>query len=851
MGRYIIILLVTLLSIPCEAQQMMGVPFFKNITAREYNAHNRNFDILCDKYGYTFVANFEGLLVYDNVKWHIVHTPGISRVIDLSRDKDGKVWFSGINAKGYVESIEGDSIHVKYVQTDKEGTAFIHERMNEINSHVDRWNNIEVYHRLKISNDRTLLATATAGVIAINQKGEKVWEINEKNGLCSNSITKLAYDGKGSVWGATDNGLFRISVSEIYSHFDEHEGLSGQVTSIAMAQEKLFVGTLQGLFMLEDGLFVKIEGIHQACWQLAETVRKNAIAATSDGVFAYGHSLHQLSTKMSLAILVENDDTFLSGELDGIYRRGYDGYEEKIDDINYTVQMQHDKRGGVWALTLGGEYYYLALGAKHFKQQKKGPFSLLFEFTDDKGKRWHTYENGEGLTTDNMDKDFAIWFEPFAKYSIQAMLINKDIAWIGGNFGLIRIDLLQSEKTKPIPPQIYMRSFTLDGQKLDITVTTDKHDPIGITRYSYRLHTNDPWSAWDDDPDIHFHNLAYGRYQLTIRCIDPYGQIAETRERYFRIPYPIYFRWYALLLYLILIGLLIISFFKYRTRQLKRRQQQLETVVNERTQELRLAQKELVRKEREATVGKLTKGLIDRILNPMNYINNFSHLTIGLTNELKGNLDEDEEKMTADIYDDCVDVIDMMKTNLEKIEQHGLSTTRILKAMEEMLKERSSKIESVDLTHLCQQNIEMLHNYYKEEIQQLGIQVEWQKPEQSISVDANAELLSKTIMSILANSVYAIRKKAEKNNHDLSAYQPVIRLNVVQEETPHIIFYDNGIGIEQSIIDKIFDPFFTTKPTAEASGVGLYLSQQIIQDFGGNITVKSEKDKYAEFTIAL
>ena len=50
-------------------------------------------------------------------------------------------------------------------------------------------------------------------------------------------------------------------------------------------------------------------------------------------------------------------------------------------------------------------------------------------------------------------------------------------------------------------------------------------------------------------------------------------------------------------------------------------------------------------------------------------------------------------------------------------------------------------------------------------------------------------------------------------------------------------------------MDKIFDPFFTTKPTAEAPGVGLYLSQQILHDCGGTITVDSVKDEYTEFVI--
>jgi signal transduction histidine kinase len=62
---------------------------------------------------------------------------------------------------------------------------------------------------------------------------------------------------------------------------------------------------------------------------------------------------------------------------------------------------------------------------------------------------------------------------------------------------------------------------------------------------------------------------------------------------------------------------------------------------------------------------------------------------------------------------------------------------------------------------------------------------------------------------------------------------------------------DNGIGIESTIIDKIFDPFFTTKTTGEASGVGLYLSHEIIQDHGGNLSVESVKDEYSEFTFII
>ena len=90
----------------------MGIPFFRNYSAGQYDAHNRNFDVLCDDEGHTFFANFEGLLVYDHVHWTMVHTPDISRVVSLRKDADGAILFDGINLTGKVESFEGDSIRV-------------------------------------------------------------------------------------------------------------------------------------------------------------------------------------------------------------------------------------------------------------------------------------------------------------------------------------------------------------------------------------------------------------------------------------------------------------------------------------------------------------------------------------------------------------------------------------------------------------------------------------------------------------------------------------------------------------------------------------------------------------------
>ena len=197
------------------------------------------------------------------------------------------------------------------------------------------------------------------------------------------------------------------------------------------------------------------------------------------------------------------------------------------------------------------------------------------------------------------------------------------------------------------------------------------------------------------------------------------------------------------------------------------------------------------------------QGLIDRILNPLNYINNFSHLTSGLLKDLYQNLESVKELLDEDTSLDSVDVINMMRDNLEKIEEHGSNTTRVLKAMEEILRDRNRQLEKTELIGLCRKDMELLSSYYQKEITAMHIAVRTSLPDNPLFIDGNAEQLGKTIMSLLNNGMYAIAKKYGKK-----AYPAEIGLALESKDGQAVIrLYDNGVGIEQSILDKIFDPF--------------------------------------------
>ncbi|MDR1938436.1 MAG: HAMP domain-containing histidine kinase [Tannerellaceae bacterium] len=258
------------------------------------------------------------------------------------------------------------------------------------------------------------------------------------------------------------------------------------------------------------------------------------------------------------------------------------------------------------------------------------------------------------------------------------------------------------------------------------------------------------------------------------------------------------------------------------------------------------AQDELVRSERFTTVGQLTKGLVDRILNPLNYINNFAGLSIELIRDLEKNL-KNEAAPAKETYDETREVLGMISGNLAKIGEHGANTVRIVKAMEELLKDQKGKMVATDINNLCKVNIDVIAKLFAKEIEETQVQISFRGLTLSLMIDLNIEQMSKVLLHILKNSMYALLKKAAKET-----FTPELSVGLEKRDARiAITIHDNGTGLEDNIKDKIFEPFFTTKPTAEAAGTGLYISREVILNHKGTITVKSEKNQYCEFTITI
>ncbi len=925
--KYILICCALLFGVlPLRAQ---GLPFMRNYQPSEYNAHNQNFDILVDREeGVIYVANFEGLLYFDNAEWDIVHTPGISRVTTLFQDSTGKIWTGGYNFIGYLEynEISDANLHPLENLTDirgevseiweENGTIYFYMvdgntyRVNNDSWELIATNNskLPVYSKtnghsypegdaqvLPIADNFIVTSKDGQGVIVTDGQGNEYFSLNESNGLMNNDVTRMCYNGNGIVWGATRNGVFSLMMPSTYRQYTTTEGIA-MVLSMYVLNNQFYVGTRDGLLVKNGNVFERVEGVDFACWDL-DRIGDYLLAATADGVFRIRNGKVEHLTTAGTTAILPMDNGFYSGEFDGVYFNASGGKHIKMLDMENVTNMQIDNDGVFWLRNLYGQVGSISM--KEMNEGKKDltlskdlatfinyqgkvivmnatdlePFPYSdFSYVDDNGVLWLTDNEGKNLYAYKDDKrmvEIDHILAPLKNYAVRSLTMSDGLLWIGGTFGIVAVDLNQPDPLLTAENGLDICAFRLgndsiiyggyedapdallnlssNNRHLRISYALHFESLVGQTLYRYRLNNNN-WTAWSENHMTEFVNLSYGKYKFVVQGMDAAGKIWEAEPLNFRIKYPFYLSWYMFVLDCLLFVGLAFLVARWRTHRLEKEKLHLEGVVQERTAELRRAQKQLIRQEKMATAGKLTQGLIDRILNPMNYINNFSKLSSGLIKDLKANIKDEEENMGKENYEDTMDVLDMLSQNLEKVEKHGLNATHTLKAMEEILRDRSGGIQPMNLVDLLRANKESVDTYYAKDIAEYHIDVQLDCPYQSLMINGNVEHLSKSFMSIIGNSIYALVKKVQRD----TAFQPVLLLKARTEGDKVLVtVHDNGVGIEKAIIDKVFDPFFTTKTTGEAAGVGLYLCHEIIQSHGGEISVESEKYVFTEFKIEL
>jgi two-component system NtrC family sensor kinase len=250
--------------------------------------------------------------------------------------------------------------------------------------------------------------------------------------------------------------------------------------------------------------------------------------------------------------------------------------------------------------------------------------------------------------------------------------------------------------------------------------------------------------------------------------------------------------------------------------------QNLETKVEERTQQLKAAQRKLLQSDRLASLGQLSASVAHEINNPVSGVLNLSMLMQrmlkedgippGRTPEFRKYLGQVTNE-TARVGRIVSDLLAFSRRG--KPQQAPADLNRIV-SMTLSLVEHKMKLSNVAVQATLCENLPAAH--------------------------CDPSQIQQVVLNLVLNAAEATQSRPERH---------VAVATSAGEGMARITVSDNGEGISPENLSKIFDPFFTTKPEGKGVGLGLAVSYGIIESHGGDIEVKSQVGEGTTFVVSL
>jgi signal transduction histidine kinase len=265
-------------------------------------------------------------------------------------------------------------------------------------------------------------------------------------------------------------------------------------------------------------------------------------------------------------------------------------------------------------------------------------------------------------------------------------------------------------------------------------------------------------------------------------------------------------------------------------------------------EELRTAQDRLIQTEKLASLGQLTAGIAHEIKNPLNFVNNFSALSTELIDELNDALKS--KALDGKVREEIDEITQMLKSNLEKVVQHGKRADSIVKNMLLHSREGSGELRPADINAIVEESLNLAYHGARAEKSGFNITLKRDLDPAAGLIELYPQEITRVFLNLISNGFYAATKRNEASQGE---FEPTLTATTKDlGKQVEIRIRDNGTGIPPDVRERIFNPFFTTKPAGEGTGLGLSMSHDIIvKQHGGKIDVDTELGAFTEFIITL
>lgn len=492
-------------------------------------------------------------------------------------------------------------------------------------------------------------------------------------------------------------------------------------------------------------------------------------------------------------------------------------------------------------------------------------------------------------------------------HGLQGNIFNSTVSNIGasgfiyfGGAGGLNVFDPKKIRPNPFPPDLVFSNLLLDGSVVEpaadsaidkplltaeqitippsVTTITIEFSALHFAspsrnEYRYKLEGFDTdWKSGGTISSATYTNLPPGEYDFKLMASNRDGvwSNGDDQIKILRVLPPWYRTWFAYGIYfLIFAGSLIVVDRVQRRRVIQKERERTRerelaqakeiekayhdlekahTKLETAHENLRRTQDQLVQQEKLASLGQLTAGIAHEIKNPLNFVNNFSEISLEMVEEAKEEIAKLKEKSEA--RDEVEYILKDIEASLGKINEHGKRADSIVQSMLMHSRSGSSKMEPVDLNKIVKEAANLSFHGMKASDNSIDVDMNFELSDNVDEIPLIAEDFSRVVLNICNNAFDAMKDKVNSLGSD-ETYDPKLTVRTLKKGSKvSIDIEDNGPGIPTDVKEKILQPFFTTKKGTHGTGLGLSITNDIIKAHGGEISIESEPG-YTCFTITI
>lgn len=289
-----------------------------------------------------------------------------------------------------------------------------------------------IYSALQLKDKGFVLGSIADGLICLDVNGNVEYTINQNNGLLNNTILSVYEDVDHNLWLGLDNGISYINIDAPFKRFKDNSGVLGSVYATAIYNNRLYLGTNQGLFFKEldkEDDFKFIDGTEGQVWNLHVIDETLFIGHNSGTFYLNGNQSKKIANTNGTWLVkkINNQtDELLQGTYNGLYVlqkennvwklknkiKGFNNSSRQVEILNDKIFVNHEYKG-VFKITV--DTTFTQVKEKVLDTLLQGANSSLATYNEDL-----LFSYREGILKYNKDKG------EFEKDSLLSSIYNNN-----------------------------------------------------------------------------------------------------------------------------------------------------------------------------------------------------------------------------------------------------------------------------------------------------------------------------------------------------------------------------------------------------------------------------------------